>query len=342
MIYSVSTVLQGGIATALTNYRDSVKLQQYGIEFIASHVGKQRLTSACGALSALFTKVQPGDIGWFHCASWVSISRKLLLILAAKTKKAKIVVQFHSQGVERILKYKSGLWLVNALLSQADGVIVLTPWWLQYFSEKFPKHSHKMFVCPNPIDDDLAQAAAQPHHRTVPSPQVKLLAMSRLIAGKGFEQVLDTMAVLPQHYHLSIAGEGELMGQLKAQAKLLGIEKRVDFLGWVDGQQKSQVLADHQVFFLPSRNDAFGMGFVEAMAYGLPVVALNNQATPDVVLNGRTGVLCDTDTPQALSEAIIHCTEHSQSMGAMGKQHVLTAFDNETLVNDLIRFFDGL
>ncbi len=345
MIYSVGTRLEdgaGGMCTVFAAFKESARLQARGIQFVDSHTRSHRLRSFCNAWQTLDRQLRPGDIAWLHCSYWLSISRKLLLGKLARRKGARVVVQLHGREVELLLNNKPGTWLVHALLKMADGVVVMTPWWQRYFTARFDHIAPKLHVCPNPIGSHLREVAAQPHSPRQSSQEVRVLAMSRLVPGKGFEQALAAMTALPETYHLTIAGDGVLMARLKQQARELGLEDRVSFPGWIEEAQKHRVLNGHQVFLLPSRNDAFGMGFVEAMAYGLPVVALNYQATPDVVINGRTGVLCDDHQPQTLAKAVESCAENAQVMGPAAKRHVLSAFDNDAITANLLRFFDQL
>jgi glycosyltransferase involved in cell wall biosynthesis len=113
-------------------------------------------------------------------------------------------------------------------------------------------------------------------------------------------------------------------------------------VGWINYEQKKTLFAEHQIFLLPSRYDSFGMGFVEAMAYGLPVVALNFQATPDVVINNQTGILCEPDNLQELAAAVMACFERLDVMAPACRNHVLASFNNEKIACVALNFFEKL
>jgi glycosyltransferase involved in cell wall biosynthesis len=218
----------------------------------------------------------------------------------------------------------------------------LTPWWRQRILTLFPELADKIAVVANPLDKALTQVANKPLVEKSDSKVIELLAMSRLVEGKGFEAAIASLGQLPEHYRLTIAGDGPLLKALVEQTASLNLQRRVRFLGWVGYQQKLHVLEQHDIFLLPSKYDSFGMGFIEAMAFGLPVVALNNKATPDVVVHGETGVLCESDKASELAAAVTHCVAMKKEMGLKGKKHVLAAFDINVITKQVLTFFKVL
>jgi glycosyltransferase involved in cell wall biosynthesis len=78
----------------------------------------------------------------------------------------------------------------------------------------------------------------------------------------------------------------------------------VSFLGTVPPDDVSRILADHDVFAMPSRFEAFGIALVEAMAAGLPCIARRAFAMPEIVEEGQTGALVSSDDPDELALAL--------------------------------------
>ena len=128
-----------------------------------------------------------------------------------------------------------------------------------------------------------------------------LLTMARLHPVKGLDILLDAMVEIPKAY-LWIAGSGELESQLKQQAKKLGIENRIKFLGWRDDKEALMAAAD--LFVFPSRNDAFGAVMLEAWAHKIPFIATKAPGPKAYIKNKIDGVLVDIDSPKKLSKAI--------------------------------------
>ena len=100
-----------------------------------------------------------------------------------------------------------------------------------------------------------------------------------------------------------VVGDGPLMTELKAEARSLGIDEAVSFLGFSD--DLVSVYSALDVFVLPSRNEGFPISLLEVMAMGTPVVATSVMGITDVVEDGRNGLLVPYDSPQELGNAIL-------------------------------------
>ena len=228
-----------------------------------------------------------------------------------------------------------GRFLLSIVCRMSKSIVVLTPWWEKLFLAKYPWLSKKIIVCPNSVDKELLDLSKIAKCNQKQSKDKVILSMSRVEIGKGFDKVLEAMSILPDEYKLKIAGLGEQVESLKEKTKKLGLSSRVEFLGWVDKDNKIKLLNEADVFCLPSKLDSFGMVYIEAMAAGLPVVALNFQSIPDVVEHEYTGILCDDDSPHDLAKAIVHAYSHRYEYGSNGKLTVIDKFDPAGIVNPL-------
>lgn len=344
MIHVVSTEVgagKGGISTALIGLRDAPQLKGK-LSFITSHSQVGGRFSGLNAIWKVLTQVKSNDVVWLHCGPWFSILRKTAIALFAKCKGAKVVFHFHSPKMDEYLISRWAKFWLGCLLSVCDGVIVLTPWWRARFLNVFPKLKSKLFISPNPIDNNLLDLAhTHIENQSNLGTQYELLCMARLIPEKGVSLAIKALACLPDHYRLTIAGEGPDYEELLQLTEHYQLEKRVTFLGWVDYEQKHKLFESHSVFLLPSKYDSFGMSFVEAMAFGLPVVALKRQAIPDVVPDGKAGILCAEDNPQKIAQAIEYCMEHRDELGAFGVTHVQQHFNSQTIAINLLNIFQS-
>jgi glycosyltransferase involved in cell wall biosynthesis len=139
------------------------------------------------------------------------------------------------------------------------------------------------------------------------SPQEQLiLFLSRLIPRKGADMLIESFAkVCPESGRLVIAGpEGELgyRAQLEKCAKDSGVEARVIFTGPVYDEEKRALLADADLFVLPSRYENFANAPAEAMACGIPVIITNACGIRSLV-EGRAGLVIAPEK-EALAEAL--------------------------------------
>ncbi len=105
---------------------------------------------------------------------------------------------------------------------------------------------------------------------------------------------------------LVIAGEGPAMGELKARVKALDLQQAVQFIGYLDRQQAlPDCYAAADIFVFASRTETQGLVLLEAMAAGLPVIALAEMGTVDILAPGR-GAFSPPAEPRAFGEALGH------------------------------------
>ncbi|ALO35119.1 hypothetical protein CMT41_10610 [Colwellia sp. MT41] len=332
---------KGGISTALVGYQQSSVLNKNSIEYLCSHDDKNKFKLFLSVVKHIIFDRKKDVMYWFHCAQWLSLTRKFTLAVLAKLRGHKIFFHFHSPIIADYFESSWKRQLLKVMLLLSDGIIVLTPWWEKQFLKYYPFLEKRIFIAPNPLDSELL-IAANTTKVISSSEQVKILSMARLIEGKGFQHVIKAMSYLPANYELHIAGDGPYENALRKLVDKLHLNERVFFLGWVSYEKKSSIYQQADVFCLPSKYDSFGMCYIEAMAYGVPIVALNYQAIPDVVPNGKAGILCDSSEPEEVAKAILQCCLHKVEMGAVGKQHVLQYFSPDKISRGLLGFFNRI
>jgi len=129
---------------------------------------------------------------------------------------------------------------------------------------------------------------------------------------------------------LEIAGDGALEADLRATVNRLGLGDLVTFLGLVP--QVAAVFERAEVVVVPSLGEGFGMVALEAMERGRPVIASAVGGLPEIVDDGRTGLLVPVSDSEALAEAIRGLagdTTRTAAFGAAGRERALTEFTQE-------------
>jgi phosphatidylinositol alpha-1,6-mannosyltransferase len=154
------------------------------------------------------------------------------------------------------------------------------------------------------------------------------LVVGRLDAAeryKGHDELLAAWSRLPRQLadaHLVVAGGGSDRSRLEARASALGLEQRVTFTGAVDPATRRALYAGAALFAMPSRDEGFGLVFVEAMAAGLPCLALAGTAPAEIVVHEETGLLVPEGDEAALVAALSRLLEGGERtlrMGAAGR-----------------------
>jgi len=145
--------------------------------------------------------------------------------------------------------------------------------------------------------------------------------------------LLDAFAAVVQAHpaaRLAIVGDGRLRGRLEAQAVRLGIRNSVEFLGMVPHERVPDIMATLDAVVLTSLSEGLPNMVLEAFAASLPAVATAVGGVPELVLEGRTGLLVPARAPQALSDAILRLAADVAArlrMGQAARELVETEYD---------------
>ncbi len=169
-----------------------------------------------------------------------------------------------------------------------------------------------------------------------------ILSVTRLSSSerlKGIDTVIRTLPLLKEKLttiKYSVIGKGEDVERLQKLAKDLGVSKYVDFLGFVDDVDAYYQHCD--IFTLPSKKEGFGIVYLEAMQFKKPVIAVNYGGPTDVILDEKTGFLCEYDDTQCLRKRIeqLHDNESAaQKIGEYGYQRLIENFTFQKYVKNL-------
>ena len=203
-------------------------------------------------------------------------------------------------------------------------------------------------IVPNPIPQTLLESGAKSLRArstdSASSTTIEILVMTRLVPGKGIRSTLSALALLPDNYSLTIAGTGPLYGELMKSVEELGLKNRVSLIGWVSGKARNKLYQNANVYCMPSRIDSFGMGYIEAMAFGLPVVAYKWGPIPDIVPHRKVGLLVEDRHPQTIADTIAElCNSPTRLyMGLSGHQLVRQTYSTNVVSNQLASVFNSL
>jgi len=150
-----------------------------------------------------------------------------------------------------------------------------------------------------------------------------LLSVAMMRRGAKFDsyQVLaKAMARLDDlDWQLLIAGDGPARGEVEALFRTMPHD-RVFFLGMADTEKLPNLYASADIYLWPAIHEAFGIGFLEAQAAGLPVVAGRERGVPEIVRDGETGILTPPGEPAAFATAVRDLLREVARRHAMGRR----------------------
>jgi phosphatidylinositol alpha-1,6-mannosyltransferase len=126
-----------------------------------------------------------------------------------------------------------------------------------------------------------------------------------------------------------IVGDGDGRPELEALAYSLGVAGAVTFHGVVPEETLRSLYAAATAFVMPSRGEGFGLVYLEAMAHGTPVIAAQDGAAAEIILDGRTGFLIDPTSVEAVIESVLLLLadpDRRDQMGRTAAEHVEAKF----------------
>ena len=169
-----------------------------------------------------------------------------------------------------------------------------------------------------------------------------VLTFARLDQQKGLRHLLRAAVDVPEAAFV-IAGEGPDRTALEAEARLLGVSDRVSFIGF--RSDTPALLANADLFVLPSLIEGLPLSVLEAMAAGRPVVATAVPGTDEIVRHGVTGLLVPPADPRALAAAIRQMLSDRALAGRLahaGRDRVRHEFSSNSTARSVMAVYDEL
>ena len=278
-----------------------------------------------------------------HTHNWVT------LVEGAVAKKfARVPVMIHGEHgypIEerpRNVKVQRYVWsrIVTQLLSVsaelADGMAGVTG---------MPRDCIK--VIPNGVD--TTRFTPQPDRRQqaraqcgIPAEGIMIGMVARLASVKNHAGAIRALALLRQEgldVHLVIAGGGDLQAALEQQARDENVNSCVHFLGFMEDVGRVYNALD--IFLLNSHQEGMSNTIVEAMASGLPVVATQVGANPELLIEGETGYLVPPDNSEMLAIALRKLLEPElrARFGIAARRRIEDNFSIDTMVDQYTNLY---
>jgi glycosyltransferase involved in cell wall biosynthesis len=225
----------------------------------------------------------------------------------------------------RRLGYRSSKWLPDKVTAVSTGVALA-------HVEAGMVTAARLAVLPNGVDATAWQPDAEVRaaFRRVLGLEDEFLwfAAGRLDPVKDYPTLLQAMVEAPEAARLVIAGSGPMESELRRLSTELGLESRVQFLGFEPNVLRWMLAADG--FVLSSRWEGLPMVILEAAACAVPSVATDVPGTREVIVDGLTGLLATAGSAPALQGAMARMMqmppEERRAMGDRARQFVLERF----------------
>jgi len=237
-----------------------------------------------------------------------------------------VVAHYHNQYDDKWERDPAMLSLERRLVASTDAMIAVSESVRRHVADNIGVDEQRIDVIPNGVDASAFTGVDRSDARRAllldaTRPVVGLIG--RITEQKGQDDFVEAALAIaverpePLFVMVGFAEDAALQQRLRQKIAVFGLSDRIRFLGNRDDM--ASVYAALDLLVAPSRWEGFGMMLIEAMAAGRPIVATRVGAIPEIVRDGRTGVLVEPRDAQALARAITGMLDDPQRRIAMGE-----------------------
>jgi glycosyltransferase involved in cell wall biosynthesis len=345
LMFGTGFNIQGGITSVeqliMNNQSEKVRIEHVPT-IVRGTVGENILVFA-RSIQLLVWKILTRDVDVIHIhfAERGSMLRKSILISIGLLFRHAIILHAHGATFQ---EFHAGLpqfvqQIVGFLIGKCSKIIVLSNSWQIYYSSQFALVQGQAVILYNPVEIPVSIP------NRLGRQQLKLVFLGRigkrggaldlaksLISfpkqDKGAFDLIEAFAALPaasrQRAELVLAGNGDLEAANQLITSL-GLEDKISILTWLNPKQRDKLLSTADAFILPSYHEGLPMSMLESMAWGLPVIVTPVGGIPEVILDGRNGLLVEPGHRDQLVQAIAQLIEDEAlrlSLGLAARQSV--------------------
>ncbi|SCP96235.1 glycosyltransferase family 4 protein [Anaerobium acetethylicum] len=246
-------------------------------------------------------KTNKPDVVHIHMSYKGSFTRKFLIHKLCRNNGIPDIIHLHGSEFKKWYdssnqkKQKE----IRTLLKEASAFIVLGEKWNKVIKEIEPTTNTVVVNNTVHIPEETVKWAEP----------LNILFLGVLIKRKGVSDLLKATKLLKDDlgnnkFKIIIAGSGAEEENLKNEFEELKIDDVVNFVGWTDGEKKQKLLRECQMLVLPSYNEGLPIAILEAMSYGMPIVATDVGDISSAVIDGDNGYLVDPGDVKQLTNAI--------------------------------------
>ena len=306
---------------------------------VAFTPGRASVPRTLAAFARLALTSRP-DVILFGVVSFAS----LLPLAALLSPRSRRILIVHGIEVWR----RPSPWRRWAVSRFATEIVSVSRFTVRRMCDMYGIGEDRFRILPNAVDVSVTGTPAGPPG-PAPAGDHRLFTVSRLGEPDRYKNVDKIILALPailESYpgtHHYIVGTGSLLPELQELARETGVADHVHFMGTVDDATKEALYASSDIFVLPSTGEGFGIVFLEAWRYGMPVICSDRDAASEVVRDGVDG-FCVPPEPGRIAASVLSLLADPalrRSMGAAGRQRLHERYSHERFHQALGRIVLG-
>jgi L-malate glycosyltransferase len=266
-------------------------------------------------------------------------------MLAPTRPDIRVLTTLHGTDITIVGQDPSFHAITKFSIEHSDGLTAVSRFLQRETVRAFGCTGCQIEVIPNFIDPevyDRTKYKAALRDQFGPSERV-LMHISNFRPVKRVRDVVRIFARVRQQVPsvLVMVGDGPDRVHAEAEARELGVDERVFFLGKIEAV--APLLSAADLFLLPSQTESFGLSALEALASGVPVVGSNTGGLPEVVRDGESGALCEVGDVARMAEAaidILRDRDRWDAMSAFAAADARARFALDDVVEQYESFYD--
>lgn len=266
-------------------------------------------------------------------------------ILQSEGIELPIVCTLHGTDITLVGKDASFEPVITFAINKSDAVTAVSAS-LKDDTLKYFKVNRTIDVIPNFINlsryENLGPGEIKA--RFAPNGEVIIMHMSNFRKVKRVPDVIRVFCEVRKHISakLVLIGDGPERYNVEHMCRQLGVCQDIHFMGKTNDVET--VLANGDLFILPSETESFGLAALEAMAAGMPVISSNTGGLPEVNENGVSGFLCDVGAIDQMADAAVEILKSKDSIAKFKKGAHAQAkkFDLYSILPAYVRLYESL
>ena len=306
LMIGVSRKTKGGMWTVVENYlSDKNFVKSCKLKYIPSatcgNAIKRALFSTMAILRIfIYNLFHKYDVLHVHMSERASVSRKGVVISISKAlRHPKVIIHMHGAEFEQWYKNLSRRKQdkVLKIINRADKIIILGEYWRDFIGSLLID-SGKIHV----IHNGVAVPENNPYNKQAKN----ILFLGEIGKRKGIYILLNAIQQINgrmENFKVILCGNDTTPG-INEEIEKRNLTARVVYYGFLDNDHRKQVFKETAINVLPSFNEGLPMTVLETMAFGIPNIATNVAAIPEVV-NAKNGALIEPNDKKALASTIL-------------------------------------
>ena len=248
--------------------------------------------------------------------------------VVSEALKCPLVVTLHIEDDPALLKSAPGMLSYGKMMERASAVVAVGNPLKRFVRENISADlANRIVKIPNGVDLKLIDTMRR-KDISRNDPKIQIVSVCNLYPVKGIDLNIQALARLRKegysNWHYAVVGGGPEMEKLERLARDLGIAGLVDFMGRLPHREALMKIYEGDIFCLPSRQEAFGIVYLEAMACGKPAVGSLGTGAEDLIKNEKTGLLVPREDVESLAAALKRLMSDivwAQKLGEAGREY---------------------